>query len=180
MSIANPIEGLQDWPALVQLAVMRATWVILAITLALPLLAACQLALPGRPEEAGVKANPITGGNVAVTPLDAPAAAPQPPKPAAPDPAPQATATPPEVPSVPVSPEALECLSNGGTWGRVADTTAYSCFRQTRDAGKSCRRQTDCETECLARSRTCAPITPLFGCNPVLQADGREVNLCID
>lgn len=81
---------------------------------------------------------------------------------------------------MPVSPQALECMSTGGTWGQVPDTVAYSCFRQTRDAGKSCRRQTDCETECLARSRTCAPISPMFGCNPVLQADGREVTLCID
>jgi hypothetical protein len=93
---------------------------------------------------------------------------------------PQAASNPPEVSSIPVTPEALQCLSTGGTWGRVANTIAYSCFRKTRDAGKSCRRQTDCETECLARSRTCAPITPMFGCNPVLQADGREVTLCID
>lgn len=81
---------------------------------------------------------------------------------------------------MPVTPQALECKSTGGVWGRVGDTVAFSCFRQTRDAGKSCRRQTDCETECLARSRTCAPITPMIGCNPVLQSDGREVTLCID
>ena len=32
----------------------------------------------------------------------------------------------------------------------------------------------------LARSGTCAPITPMFGCNDILQDDGREVTLCLD
>jgi hypothetical protein len=182
---------------------MPAPRLILALTLALPLLAACQLALPGRQAGAAAVANPITVGAVAVTALDAPAAGDAAPKtglPAVPEAKPaaigavsdptappavqptaaQATATLPEVPSIPISPQALDCAATGGTWGRVGDTIAYSCFRQTRDAGKSCRRETDCETECLARSRTCAPITPMIGCNPVLQADGREVTLCID
>ena len=177
------------------------------ILLVLPLLAACQLALPGKGKDVP-SANPITVGAVQVTSLDAPpattpatppamsAATPRPvaaapPQPAAQAAAPTAAAAPGpdpaampaeaiEVPAVRLSPEALACKAQGGFWGRVGDTAAFTCFRQTRDAGKSCRRQTDCETECLARSRTCAPITPLFGCNPVLQADGREVNLCID
>jgi len=171
------------------------------ILLVLPLLAACQFALPGKGKDVPA-ANPITVGAVQVTSLDAPPAANPtappattpavPPQPAAQAAAPAAAAATPgpdpaampaeaiEVPAVPLSPEALACKAQGGFWGRVGDTAAYTCFRQTRDAGKSCRRQTDCETECLARSRTCAPITPLFGCNPVLQADGREVNLCID
>jgi hypothetical protein len=178
---------------------MRAPLLTLLLILGLPLLAGCQLALPGRADTTGLKANPITVGAVQVTSLDAPAAVPattavtapapavaapaptpQVAKPAAPAPAPQATSAPPEVPSIPISPLALECKSTGGIWGKVGNTVAYSCFRQTRDAGKSCRRETDCETECLARSRTCAPITPMIGCNPVLQADGREVTLCID
>lgn len=194
VSIANLIEGLQDFAASGQVGVMRAPLMTLVLLLGLPFLAGCQLALPGRADTTGPKANPITVGEVQVTSLDAPAAAPitapapavaapastpQVPQPAAPAPVPEA-ATPPEVPSIPVSPQALECMSTGGTWGRVGDTIVFSCVRQTRDAGKSCRRQTDCETECLARSRTCAPITPMFGCNPVLQADGREVTLCID
>ena len=161
------------------------------ILLVLPLLAACQLALPGKGKDVPA-ANPITVGAVQVTSLDAPpATTPAVPQPAAQVAAPTAAAAPGpdpaampaeaiEVPAVPLSPEALACKAQGGFWGRVGDTAAFTCFRQTRDAGKSCRRQTDCETECLARSRTCAPITPLFGCNPVLQADGREVNLCID
>lgn len=176
------------------------------ILLVLPLLAACQFALPGKGKDAPAP-NPITVGAVQVTSLDAPPAAASPtagpaaPQAAAQVSAPAAKAAPVaaaepvadpavdpaadisaelEVPAVPLSPQALACKAEGGFWGRVGDTAAYTCFRQTRDAGKSCRRQTDCETECLTRSRTCAPITPLFGCNPVLQADGREVNLCID
>lgn len=193
---------------------MRAPLMTLVLMLGLPLLAGCQLALPGRADQAEAQqANPITVGAVQVTSLDAPAAPPATvartpaPSPAAPPtaaasaptpapavgggvtpqtpapaaaPEPQAASAPPEVPSIPISPQALECKATGGVWGKVGDTAAYSCFRRTRDAGKSCSRQTDCETECLARSHTCAPITPLFGCNPVLQADGREVNLCID
>jgi hypothetical protein len=155
-------------------------------------------ALDGALEDGATKAGPITGAAAPVTALEAaalarpsvvtppqvtaPAAgAAQPtPKPAASAAPPETTSAPPEVPSLPISPQALDCAARGGTWGRVGDTIAYSCFRPTRDAGKSCRRQTDCETECLARSRSCAPITPMIGCNPVLQADGREVTLCID
>ena len=55
-----------------------------------------------------------------------------------------------------------------------------TCIRTTRDAGKSCDSKTDCEGECLARSRTCSPIKPLFGCNPVLMDTGAEVTLCIE
>jgi hypothetical protein len=55
-----------------------------------------------------------------------------------------------------------------------------SCIRQTRDGGKQCDSKTDCQGECLARSRTCAPIQPLFGCNAVLMDNGAEVSLCID
>lgn len=176
---------------------MRAPRLTLLLCLALPILAGCQLALPGRADKAAAaQANPITLGAVQVTSLDAPKAqtapapltapaavpqaAPTAPAPSAEPVAAQAASAPPEVPSIPVTPQALECKSSGGVWGRVGDTVAFSCFRQTRDAGKSCRRQTDCETECLARSRTCAPITPMIGCNPVLQSDGREVTLCID
>jgi hypothetical protein len=46
--------------------------------------------------------------------------------------------------------------------------------------GKACTRQSQCEGYCLARSGTCAPITPMFGCNDILQDDGREVTLCLD
>ncbi|MBD3765388.1 MAG: hypothetical protein IE927_11870, partial [Rhodobacterales bacterium] len=59
-------------------------------------------------------------------------------------------------------------------------SAAMTCVRPTRDAGRACTRQTQCQGYCLARSGTCAPFAPLFGCHDVLQADGRRVTLCLD
>lgn len=95
----------------------------------------------------------------------------------------QAAAEPPPVnphPAVPQSPEEARCLKSGGLWAAAGDSGAKACVRRTRDAGKACSKQTQCEGLCLARSRSCAPITPMFGCNDILQADGREVTLCLD
>lgn len=80
----------------------------------------------------------------------------------------------------PQSPEEVRCLKSGGLWATAGDTGAKTCVRRTRDGGKACSKQTQCEGLCLARSRSCAPITPMFGCNEILQADGREVTLCLD
>ena len=55
-----------------------------------------------------------------------------------------------------------------------------ACLRQTGDNGKTCTRQTDCEGMCLARSGTCAPVKPLFGCHDILTADGVRQTLCLD
>ena len=83
-------------------------------------------------------------------------------------------------PPPPKSPVQIACEKDGGTWGRAGSSIAMTCFKPTRDGGKSCRRESDCSTLCLARSRTCAPVTPLFGCHQVLQGDGRTVTLCLD
>lgn len=83
-------------------------------------------------------------------------------------------------PAEPQSPAEAKCLKSGGTWATAGKGDAKSCVRATRDAGKACTRQTQCEGLCLARSGTCAPITPLFGCNDIFQADGRRVTLCLD
>lgn len=55
-----------------------------------------------------------------------------------------------------------------------------ACVRPTGEGLKACRRATDCRGECLARSGTCAPIAPLFGCNEVLDDMGRRMTQCID
>lgn len=94
-----------------------------------------------------------------------------------PDAAPPAEEPPPPPPK---SAAQIDCEGRGGTWGRAGDSIAMTCFRKTRDAGKSCRRESDCSTLCLARSRSCAPVTPLFGCHQILQDDGRAVTLCLD
>ena len=79
------------------------------------------------------------------------------------------------------TPEALACTRRGGRYLTVGGgTITRSCVKPTRDGGDRCERGTQCDGECLARSGTCAPVTPLFGCNEVLQDDGRRVTLCID
>lgn len=72
------------------------------------------------------------------------------------------------------------CIASGGTWRSGGLSGLQTCFRETRDGGRSCAAAGDCEGLCLARSRTCAPVTPLFGCNDVLGVDGARSTLCVD
>jgi hypothetical protein len=162
-------------------------------------LSACTMGLGGKGGKA-VTANPITGGDVSVTALSgppgaAPAAAPTaatgtskapPPNPSKPQPAAQsANSAPPqkvEEPKPeppPASPEEAACRKKGGQWSKVGKG-GQTCVQRTRDAGKACTKASQCEGLCLARSGTCAPINPLFGCNDILQNDGSRVTLCID
>ena len=172
--------------------------IIMAGLLALTL-AGCQLSLPFGKEQ-GAASDAVTPAAstapakpAAATPPQAGAAipagtlkAPAAPAPApAPSPAPKAEATaepaaPPAEKAPPKSPEQLLCEAGGGLWSDAGGKGIKTCVQRTRDAGKSCKRESDCEGLCLARSRSCAPIKPLFGCNDILQADGRQVTLCID
>ena len=54
------------------------------------------------------------------------------------------------------------------------------CIQPTRDGGKRCTRESQCDGVCLARSGTCAPVKPLLGCNEVLQDNGVRATLCIE
>lgn len=191
---------------------------LLAPLLALALLAACQMSLPGgeRAPAPPVTTNPVTGGTITTTTLDAPTPAPTAAATASPatatDPRPQArtaTAAPladpvaapvaapatapggtsptgaaapvtPEIPAVLKSPSQIACEKDRGTWARAGAGGGMSCIYQTRDGGKRCDSKDDCQGECLARSRTCSPIRPLFGCNAVLLDTGAEVTLCLD
>jgi hypothetical protein len=155
-------------------AVMR--W--LAV-LAVVMLSAC---VPGQGasdlSSAAPEASPLAAAVIETTSLDEPAAQPAPaPDEAAPA-APEATAE--VAPTLSASPEEARCFRTGGTWAAVGQSGAKACVTLTRDAGKACTRQSQCEGYCLARSGTCAPITPMFGCNDILQDDGREVTLCLD
>ena len=76
--------------------------------------------------------------------------------------------------------EQLTCEKRGGTWGKAGKSGGKTCIKRTRDAGKQCTKQSSCDGVCLARSGTCAPVTPLFGCNEILQNDGSRVTLCVD
>lgn len=73
-----------------------------------------------------------------------------------------------------------QCEGQGGRFAKGGANGALVCHTIPPDAGKSCRRKSDCSTQCLARSQTCAPVAPLFGCNEVLTEEGARVTLCID
>lgn len=87
-----------------------------------------------------------------------------------------------EAPPTPMIKTATQkaCERKGGIFASAGKSGAKTCVKRTRDGGKQCKREQDCEGVCLARSRTCAPATPLLGCNDILQGDGRRVSLCID
>ncbi|MGO4907703.1 hypothetical protein ACEN2J_05150 [Pseudorhodobacter sp. W20_MBD10_FR17] len=74
----------------------------------------------------------------------------------------------------------IACEKKGGRFAALPNTGAMTCQMTTRDAGKQCRRESDCDGVCLARSNSCAPVKPLLGCQDILQNDGRRVELCID
>ena len=81
---------------------------------------------------------------------------------------------------VEITKEQIKCEKQGGKWGKAGRSNGKACVKPVRDGGKQCRKESDCDSVCLARSRTCAPVKPLFGCNEILQDDGRRVTLCID
>lgn len=177
-----------------RLAGMVATLVVLL------LVAGCELALPG----GGVRASPdvtpnaIVGDAIEVTALEeargvAPAVAPgSPASDPALQPSPAAAAAGPEVASPapapaedtvvapPKSAAQLACEKKGDRWVRVGKSILQACVKVTRDSGKQCKRSTECESDCLARSGTCAPLKPLLGCNEILQDNGARVTQCIE
>lgn len=113
-------------------------------------------------------------------PVVAPTAAPTAPPPTLrPQPRPTTQAQPqPDSPRP--SPQQIACQAKGGIWSANGASPLRTCLLPTRDAGKSCNKESDCDGLCLARSRTCAPVKPLFGCNDILQQDGSTATLCID
>lgn len=76
--------------------------------------------------------------------------------------------------------ERAECLLNGGTVGRAGLMPDEVCLRPQPDAGKACTKKTDCSGQCLADTRTCSPVTPMFGCFEYLDETGKTVGICID
>ncbi len=204
---------------------LRPVLIFLLILLAL---SACQIALPGKTDKAGAPAaSPITGGEITVTTLDAPASVAKPgtapvpgqkpadpakaqaEKPAAPpvgtakpgpdasatgaaapdaaekdtsatDPAAENLAAEPAEPEVVKSVAQLACEKRGGRWSAAGSTDAAFCQSPTRDGGQSCKKASDCAGYCLAKSMTCAPVTPLFGCHDILTEEGRMLTQCIN
>ncbi len=179
-------------------------WAVFAVC---ALLAGCTLGGPKGADAPLAESNPVTGDAIAVTSLDAPAEAaapaaavvakpgeaakPEAAKPAeeaepaaaaasepAAEVAPEAAAEEPVVPAM--SPQEQACVKKGGAWASAGKSGGRACVKTTRDSGKHCTKAGQCEGACLARSNTCAPVTPLFGCNDVLQDNGAMVTLCID
>ncbi len=88
------------------------------------------------------------------------------------------TAEPDAAPPIPALARAqASCAAQGGRLVSVT-TGRFACQLDTGDANRRCTARGDCEGECLARSGTCAPARPLFGCHEVLNARGAPVTEC--
>jgi hypothetical protein len=74
--------------------------------------------------------------------------------------------------------EKFNCVAKGGTWAQYQ--SGFLCQHETRDSGKSCHSASECEGACLARSGTCAPVTPLLGCNEVITEAGYPMKTCVN
>jgi hypothetical protein len=72
------------------------------------------------------------------------------------------------------------CEASGGRWGRKPNGIVFTCIRALSDANTQCSRETDCEGFCLARSRTCSPFEPLYGCHQVLSPSGFPQTVCVE
>lgn len=72
-----------------------------------------------------------------------------------------------------------QCEKDGGRWGKAPGDGTFACFKTLSDANKPCSRESDCKGLCLARSRTCSPVTPFFGCNEVLGSNGLRQTRCL-
>ena len=79
-----------------------------------------------------------------------------------------------------IAQEQARCAEQGGRWGTGGLGGRFVCYTDTRDAGQSCQGKSDCEGLCLARSQSCAPVTPLFGCNDVFTRGGQAATICVD
>lgn len=72
------------------------------------------------------------------------------------------------------------CARDEGRWVPLGNSGTMICLRTPPDANKACTTQNDCSTQCLARSKTCAPVDPLFGCNDVIGRNGAVATLCVE
>lgn len=73
-----------------------------------------------------------------------------------------------------------QCVKAGGNFIREENKALFTCMGKPRDAGKYCTKESDCQSACLARSNTCAPVQPLLGCNEVLTESGMAVMQCVE
>ncbi|MEO0945403.1 MAG: hypothetical protein AAFY06_11255 [Pseudomonadota bacterium] len=83
------------------------------------------------------------------------------------------------VPSL-LAAEQRNCERRGGNWALTPSRNTFTCYLQTSDANQLCASSDDCSGQCLARSRTCAPITPLYGCHEILTSEGVRQTRCLE
>lgn len=83
-------------------------------------------------------------------------------------------------PAVVKTPGQIACEKGKGRFVKAGNAGTYTCVRPTRDGGKRCTKAGNCQGVCLARSQTCSPYTPIFGCQEILQDDGLRVTECIE
>ncbi len=76
--------------------------------------------------------------------------------------------------------ERTACERDGGRWAVAIGKSSFVCFQNLSDANKTCASANDCKGLCLARSRSCSPIEPFFGCHEVLSPSGVRQTLCIE
>lgn len=162
----------------------------LAAGMLLLALAGCGLSLPGRGGDDAAPPAAIAGDVIETSVLQEAGAAGAAPEVSVPeavaaeaaDTAAQ-IAMPAAAPAIPpaLSAAAAACAKSGGRYAsRGTGSNVYACFTTPRDAGKSCNKSGDCSTACLARSLSCAPLQPLFGCHEVLTDRGQRVTQCIE
>lgn len=72
------------------------------------------------------------------------------------------------------------CEAEDGRWGTAINRDLFVCYKDQPDANQSCRAEGDCAGFCLARSRTCSPVTPFFGCHQVLSRAGLPQTVCVE
>jgi hypothetical protein len=189
---------------------MRRLSLVAVLVCATSLLSACQLpgGKAQTAADEGVTANAVAGDPIEVTALDAPTGEAEAPKAPGAEPAGRDTAAPQaspaadgpgpnadtadvvkepapkpdleEEPETPKSEMQLACEKKGSKWFKIGDGEKYACVRLTKDAGKRCEKESQCDGVCLARSGTCSPFKPLYGCNEILQDNGARVTLCLE
>jgi hypothetical protein len=76
--------------------------------------------------------------------------------------------------------QAQACEKKGGRFLPLKPGGALVCFTTPKDSGKHCTAESDCEGACLARSQTCAPVKPLYGCNEILTSSGLRMTQCLE
>ena len=72
------------------------------------------------------------------------------------------------------------CERSDGRWGPSGNGDFFVCYRNLSDANQGCTKEGDCQGFCLARSRTCSPVEPFYGCHQVLSRGGLPQTVCVE